>query len=87
MLAKIIFIFIIILESLLFGIIPSKWGACRRSEKYLSLANCFSGGVFLAIAFVHIIPESTKEYYEYLMDGVEMVPSVNRTLPIRGHKV
>lgn len=78
--AKLIFIFIIIFESLIFGIVPSKWGRCRRSEKYLSLANCFSGGVFLAIAFLHIIPETTQEYYEYLMEDTTFIPSMNRTL-------
>lgn len=31
----------------------------------LGLANTFSGGVFLAIAFVHIIPETASLYYEY----------------------
>lgn len=31
----------------------------------MSIANTFSGGVFLAIAFVHIIPETAALYYDY----------------------
>ena len=29
----------------------------------LGIANSFSGGVFLAIAFVHILPETANLYY------------------------
>ena len=62
---KLVFIVLIFVESLLFGIIPQKWRRCRKSDNLLSIANAFSGGVFLAIAFVHIIPETAKLYYEY----------------------
>ena len=61
---KLGFIFVIFIESVLFGVIPQRWKRCRNNEHFLSIANCFSGGVFLAIAFVHIIPESTKLYYQ-----------------------
>jgi len=62
---KLGFIVFIFIETILFGIIPQKWKSCRNNDYFLSIANCFSGGVFLAIAFVHIIPESTEVYYEY----------------------
>lgn len=26
--------------------------------------NCFAGGVFLAMAFIHILPEAADTYYE-----------------------
>lgn len=61
---KLGFIFVIFIESVLFGVIPQRWKRCRSNEHFLSIANCFSGGVFLTIAFVHIIPESTKLYYQ-----------------------
>ncbi|CDW86129.1 zip zinc transporter family protein [Stylonychia lemnae] len=62
---KLGFILFIFIETVLFGIIPQRWKACRNNDYFLSIANCFSGGVFLAIAFVHIIPESTQIYYQY----------------------
>ena len=65
MITKGVFILIVFLESLIFGIVPQKWKRCRKNETMLSVANAFSGGVFLAIAFVHIIPESARLYYEY----------------------
>ena len=34
----------------------------------LGIANTFSGGVFLAIAFVHIIPEAATNYYLYVLE-------------------
>ena len=49
-------------ECLLFGLIPQKVTRCRKNEAALSIANAFSGGVFLAIAFVHIIPETARLY-------------------------
>lgn len=33
----------------------------------MGIANTFSGGVFLAIAFVHIIPETASSYYMYAL--------------------
>ena len=65
MTTKLIFIAVIFLESALFGIIPQRWAKCRKNDKVLSIANAFSGGVFLAIAFVHIIPETARLYYQY----------------------
>ena len=57
LLLKLVFIVAVFAESILFGIIPQKWRRCRKNDNILSVANAFSGGVFLAIAFVHIIPE------------------------------
>jgi hypothetical protein len=31
----------------------------------LGIANAFTGGVFVAIAFVHIMPEQVMAYNEY----------------------
>jgi hypothetical protein len=60
---KVCFIFIILIVTFIAGIIPQKWKKCRKNEEILSIANTFSGGVFLAIAFVHLIPETTILYY------------------------
>ena len=38
------------------GLIPAYSKYCRSSQLTLSLMNCFAGGVFLAMAFIHILP-------------------------------
>ena len=42
------------------GLIPVFSNRCRKSETTLSLLNCFAGGVFLAMALVHIMPEAVE---------------------------
>lgn len=44
------------------GLIPAYSKYCRGSKVALSLMNCFAGGVFLAMAFIHILPESVETY-------------------------
>lgn len=60
---KWIFIFVIFLITVGAGIAPMKIPSCSQNAKWLGIANCFSGGVFLAIAFVHILPETANMYY------------------------
>ena len=45
-----------------FGLIPKLWNACRNSENTLSMLNCFSAGIFLAMALIHMMPESAEIY-------------------------
>ena len=52
-----LFIAVSFLEALLMGLIPLKSKAFKESPKILGIANAFSGGVFLAIALMHIMPE------------------------------
>jgi len=49
--------------SILAAIAPLKIESCRGNAKWLGIANTFSGGVFMAIAFVHILPETAEMYY------------------------
>lgn len=35
----------------------------KESKRFLSVANTFSAGIFIAIAFVHVIPEVSRTYY------------------------
>ena len=44
------------------GMVPVKVKSFRESPKILGVANAFSGGVFLAIALMHIMPEQTEAY-------------------------
>ena len=63
---KISFIFVIFAIALGFGILPAKVKSCGRNPKFMSVANSFSGGLFLAIALIHILPDVIKDYEEYL---------------------
>lgn len=36
------------------------------------MANAFSGGLFLAIALIHILPDVTSEYAVYLSEQIEL---------------
>jgi len=60
---KWIFIFVIFFITIGAGLAPMKIKNISQNAKWLGIANCFSGGVFLAIAFVHILPETANMYY------------------------
>jgi zinc transporter ZupT len=64
---KIALIFILFFVCYL-GLIPAYSKNCRGSQKTLSLMNCFAGGVFLAMAFMHILPESVEQYYTIMSE-------------------
>lgn len=59
---KIIFIFVIYIIAFVSGIVPAYYKRCKESQKFISLANSFAGGVFLAIAMVHVLPEAVENY-------------------------
>ena len=63
LIVKIIFIFAIFALALIAGISPALSSKCQKSPSILSIANAFSGGVFIAIAFMHILPEEVADYY------------------------
>jgi zinc transporter 1/2/3 len=63
-LVKISFIIVSFLEALLMGLIPLKSKSFKESPRLLGVANAFSGGVFLAIALMHIMPEQVNNYNE-----------------------
>ena len=66
---KIALIFILFLVCYI-GLIPAYSKYCRSSLLTLSLMNCFAGGLFLAMAFMHILPEAVEQYYA-VMTGAE----------------
>lgn len=41
-----------------FGLIPIKWKGVRQSKRAMAYSNCFSGGLFIAIGLIHILPEA-----------------------------
>jgi zinc transporter 1/2/3 len=54
---KILFMIIFFAEAMIMGLIPVYCKAFSESPVILGVANAFSGGVFLAIALMHIMPE------------------------------
>lgn len=59
---KIGFIILSFAEGMISGMIPTWSSSCRESPKILGIANSFAGGVFLAIAFMHITPEMIEDW-------------------------
>lgn len=41
-----------------FGLIPIKWKQVHSNKRAMAYSNCFSGGLFVAIGLIHILPES-----------------------------
>lgn len=66
---KLGFIIVAFSEALIMGMIPVKIKSFRESPKILGVANAFSGGVFLAIALMHIMPEQTESYSDLAEAG------------------
>ena len=67
---KILFIIASFIEAAVMGTIPIFCKKFKESPKVLGIANAFSGGVFLAIALMHIMPEQSKAW-ELMQWGVE----------------
>jgi len=47
-------------EAFFAGIFPTLSKTCRESPKILGIANSFAAGVFMGIAFLHILPEEIE---------------------------
>lgn len=73
MTVKLLFILIIFVISFGSGLAPLKFKRLKESTHLLGLANTFSGGVFLAIAFVHIIPETSNNYYISILENNDLL--------------
>ncbi|XP_061172240.1 zinc transporter ZIP3-like isoform X2 [Saccostrea echinata] len=66
--AKIISIFVLFVTTFIIGILPHgllsllerKFPKGNRLQQYISILNCFAGGVFFATAILHLVPESSE---------------------------
>jgi len=66
---KIVFIFAIFALAFGTGMIPIKCKSFKNSTFIMGLANAFSGGVFLSIALIHVLPDVTNSYSEYMAEN------------------
>ena len=68
---KIILLFCMVL-CVGFGLVPKVWGKCRNNEQLLSNLNCFSAGIFLGMALIHMMPESSEIHNSWAAEkGIE----------------
>jgi len=67
---KLIFNAVAFVEAIGLGLIPVYVKSFKENPAVLGVANSFSGGVFLAIAMLHIMPEMDRSY-----DGEFPLPS------------
>ena len=59
------FILFCFAEAFVAGLVPTWSSSCRESPKILGIANSFAAGVFLAIAFMHILPEQSEIWTDH----------------------
>ena len=62
-----------------FGLLPLRVKHFRTNQTLLSVSNCFSGGLFLSIGLIHILPEAHEKLEgkieaEYIKQGKEVFP-------------
>ena len=57
---KIIGAVLILVIVLIFGILPLKIPDFKTNKKLLSISNAFSGGLFIALGIIHILPEASE---------------------------
>lgn len=63
-LLQIIYLVIIFLITALFGILPYKTGFLKKYVLFVGILNAFSGGMFLSMGVVHILPEAIETYQQ-----------------------
>ena len=77
-----VFIILCLVVSIVAGILPMKLQGCKSNPKVVGLLNSFSGGVFLAIALMHIIPETVSTYYEYRLHDTLAAYETQETITV-----
>ena len=71
---KLGFIFVVFFEAFISGMIPTWSESCRKSPKILGIANSFAGGIFLAIALMHIMPEMIETWNTLQGEPAKLFP-------------
>jgi hypothetical protein len=64
-LLKILSILVVFVEIGLFGYLPYIWTNVGQNKRIMSIVGCFAGGLFLALAFLHILPEANDDLNAY----------------------
>ena len=70
---KLGFMVLVLFEAIIMGLLPVKCKSFKENPIVMGAANSFSGGVFLAICTMHIMPEQTESWVEYkIVNNIEM---------------
>lgn len=81
MLEKVAWLLIILIITLVFGFAPKLFAGFSaihsKKTKILGIANALSGGIFLGIAFFHLLPEAGEAYETYFKEN----PSKHSNFP------
>ena len=56
---------VMFLEVVIFGSIPLRLVAFKENKLILALSGAFSGGLFLSIGLIHLLPESNENFEKY----------------------
>ena len=64
-LVKILAMIIMFLLILIVGTLPIRAKNFRSNPRLLSYASAFSGGLFLAVGLIHLIPEAQEDFDSY----------------------
>lgn len=59
---QIVSLIIIFGVTLVFGVLPFKMKKSLKMGIGIKLLNCFTGGMFISLALVHILPEALETY-------------------------
>lgn len=57
-----IYLLITLIITLIFGLLPYKTGFLRKFTLFIGILNAFSGGMFLSMGMVHVLPEAIETY-------------------------
>ena len=55
---KIVSVFVVFAEIGVLGYLPYLFPNIGQSKRAMSIVGCFAGGLFLALALLHILPEA-----------------------------
>ena len=61
MLIKVVAALVVLVEIGFFGYLPYIWTNFGQNRRVMSIVGCFASGLFLALAFLHILPEANEE--------------------------
>jgi zinc transporter ZupT len=67
MIEKLIAAFILGAETIIFTMFPYYFSKIS-SKKLIKIVDCFSGGLFLGIAFFHILPEANESLAHFFKE-------------------
>ncbi len=65
---------IMFLMIVIIGSIPLRSKEFKENGKLLALSAAFSGGLFLSVGILHILPEASENFNDYYDDGKEHFP-------------